>query len=164
LQFFNFRCWWLSSSSPECFLKNLCYDTNFSKKLAVFWVKKRPFFGENIFKIITSVPVVTYFFSVMSDLFLRHAVFSAMRGQLRHPVPADCTLGARPRCARPRPTSSLPGLKISHLDWKFHTWTENFTPGLKISHPRSIFAWNIAFRVIFQEIPRIKVNLRKFLY
>jgi hypothetical protein len=41
------------------FLKNQCYD-QFFQKLALFWVKNAnffaKFFGENIFKIITSVP------------------------------------------------------------------------------------------------------------
>jgi hypothetical protein len=42
------------------FLKNQCYDQNFCNNLALLWVKNANFsqffFGENIFKIITSVP------------------------------------------------------------------------------------------------------------
>jgi hypothetical protein len=42
------------------FLKNQCYDHNFCKKLAVVWAKNADifakFFGETIFKIVTSVP------------------------------------------------------------------------------------------------------------
>jgi hypothetical protein len=45
------------------FLKNQCYD-HLKKNLALFWVKNAnifaKFFGENILKIITSVPGVDF--------------------------------------------------------------------------------------------------------
>jgi hypothetical protein len=54
------------------FLKNQCYD-QFFQNLALFWVKNAnifaDFFGENIFKIITSVPDITSSKFDFRDLF-----------------------------------------------------------------------------------------------
>jgi hypothetical protein len=70
-QFFGDFCRF--SAKKWRFLKNQYYDQIFLHNLALLWVKNAIFvaifFGENIFKIITSVPEI--FYKLKTKLFLK---------------------------------------------------------------------------------------------